>query len=79
MALFDLADDAGVVNQLPTGRAKFFQVDVSSAEDIRKAVDGSLEWTKETGAPLGGVVACAGIAAPAKVVLPRGEAEGRKS
>ena len=67
VALFDLADKAGVVGQLPAGRARFFQVDVSSSSDLQKAVDGTVEWVQGTGAPLGGVVASAGVAAPAKV------------
>lgn len=67
VALFDLADKAGVVGQLPAGRAQFFKVDVSSTSDLEKAVNGTIEWVKQTGAPLGGVIASAGVAAPAKV------------
>lgn len=68
VALFDLADNQDVVSQLPGGRAKFFKVDVTSTSDIQEAVDATVQWTKETNAPLGGVVASAGIAAPAKVL-----------
>ena len=71
VALFDLADDGNVASQLPAGLAKFFQVDVTSTSDILNAIDGTIEWTRATGAPLGGVIACAGIAAPAKVCRER--------
>ena len=57
------------MSQLPSGRAKFFRVNVTSPEEVQQAVDATVEWTKATRAVLGGVVASAGIAAPAKVSL----------
>lgn len=49
---------------------KFFHANVLETESIAAAVKGSLEWIKETGFELGGVVAAAGVSTPAKVVTP---------
>ncbi len=48
-------------------RAKLFITDVSDTESIAKAVRGTMEWVKDTGKDLGGVVAAAGVANPSKV------------
>jgi NAD(P)-dependent dehydrogenase (short-subunit alcohol dehydrogenase family) len=52
---------------LSSSRVKFFQTDISKVEDIEKAVEGVVVWTKETGALLGGVINCAGIGTAGKV------------
>lgn len=46
---------------------KFFQTDVSNVNEIEKAVDGTVAWTKGTGAALGGVINCAGVGTVGKV------------
>ena len=50
-----------------SNRIQFYHVDISSSADIEKAVEDTAEWSKRTGAPLGGVVCCAGVLAPGKV------------
>lgn len=49
---------------------KFFQANVLETDSIAAAVKGSLEWIKQTGFELGGVVAAAGVSSPAKVTIP---------
>jgi 3-hydroxyacyl-CoA dehydrogenase/3-hydroxy-2-methylbutyryl-CoA dehydrogenase len=46
---------------------KFFQTNVLETSSIAAAVQGSLQWIKQTGYELGGVVAAAGVSTPAKV------------
>jgi 3-hydroxyacyl-CoA dehydrogenase / 3-hydroxy-2-methylbutyryl-CoA dehydrogenase len=47
--------------------AKFFVCNVLKTESIEAAVRGTVEWVKETGKPLGGVVPAAGVGNPATV------------
>ncbi|KAL0579499.1 hypothetical protein V5O48_002541, partial [Marasmius crinis-equi] len=54
-------------------RVKFFKIDITHVDEIEKAVDGTVEWTKTTGATLGGVVNCAGVAVASKIVDSRNE------
>ncbi len=56
-----------LLKELGTERLRFFQADVSSTESIAAAVKGSIDWVKQTGKELGGVVAAAGVANPSKV------------
>jgi hypothetical protein len=49
---------------------KFFEANVLETDSIAAAVKGSLEWIKQTGFELGGVVAAAGVSTPAKVLPP---------
>jgi len=46
---------------------KLFLVDITKPAEIEHAVEETVAWTKETGAPLGGVVNCAGVGIAAKV------------
>jgi 3-hydroxyacyl-CoA dehydrogenase/3-hydroxy-2-methylbutyryl-CoA dehydrogenase len=48
--------------------AKWVQTDISNVQDVQNAVDTAAAWARETGAPLSGVVCCAGIALAAKIV-----------
>lgn len=57
-------------DQLDTKRVQFFQVDITNVEQIVKAVEDVAEWTKKTGAHLGGVINCAGVGVAAKVRNP---------
>ena len=50
-----------------TNRAKFWELDITEVEDIIKAVEEVILWTKQTGALLGGVINCAGVGTGAKV------------
>ncbi|KAJ3890873.1 3-hydroxy-acyl-CoA-dehydrogenase [Lentinula edodes] len=49
-------------------QVKFYPTDITVVNDIEKAVDGTVNWTKQTGAALGGVINCAGVAAGAKII-----------
>ena len=49
---------------------RFFTTNVLETESIAAAVKGALQWIKETGFELGGVVAAAGVSTPAKVLSP---------
>jgi len=41
---------------------KFLETDITVVEQVQNAVKQTIEWTKETGAILGGVINCAGMA-----------------
>ncbi|RXW23659.1 hypothetical protein EST38_g2213 [Candolleomyces aberdarensis] len=51
-----------------SSRVRYFAVDIREVDQINKGVEGTVEWTKETSAPLGGVVNCAGVAVAAKII-----------
>ena len=61
----ELGDE--LVKEVGGGKVKFFQTDVLETDSITAAVKGSLEWAKETGKEVGGVIAAAGVSTPAKV------------
>jgi NAD(P)-dependent dehydrogenase (short-subunit alcohol dehydrogenase family) len=69
ISLLDLNAEAGekIVKELGAERTKFFETDVSDTKSVEAAVAGTLAWVKETGRPLVGVVAAAGVGAAAKV------------
>jgi len=70
ISLLDINEEAGERTVKELGeRAKFFEVDVRDTESISKAVEGTVEWVKQTGKEIGGVVAAAGVGLPAKVIL----------
>jgi hypothetical protein len=58
-----------LVQELGENKVKFFSTNVLETESIAGAVRGTLEWAKETGREIGGVIAAAGVATPAKVSL----------
>lgn len=61
----ELAED--LVKQIGGGKTKFFEANVLETDSITAAVKGAIEWTKETGKTIGGVLAAAGVSTPAKV------------
>jgi 3-hydroxyacyl-CoA dehydrogenase/3-hydroxy-2-methylbutyryl-CoA dehydrogenase len=61
----ELAEE--LVKDIGGGKSRFFQTDVLETESIATAVKGALAWSKETGKEIGGVIAAAGVATPAKV------------
>ncbi|KFY21077.1 hypothetical protein V491_03184 [Pseudogymnoascus sp. VKM F-3775] len=69
VAILDMNEElaATLVAEYPKS-TKFFQTNVLATESIAAAVKGSLEWIKETGYELGGVVAAAGVSTPAKII-----------
>lgn len=56
-----------LVDQLGNKRVKFFETDVPDTDSIAAAVQGTMEWVKQTGKEVGGVVAAAGVGNPGKV------------
>ena len=62
-----------LVQDLPKGQTTFFQCDVSDTESISQAVQGSLQWIRETGKELGGIIAAAGVSTPAKILDRHGD------
>jgi hypothetical protein len=68
VSLLDLNAGAGekIVKELGE-RSRFFEVDVSDTASVEQAVNGSVEWVKQTGKAIGGVVAAAGVGGAAKV------------
>lgn len=69
VAILDMNEENGqeLVKKIGSGKTKFFECNVLETESIEKAVKGSVEWAKETGKVIGGVVAAAGVSTPAKV------------
>ncbi|KAI5121872.1 hypothetical protein M0805_001080 [Coniferiporia weirii] len=55
-------------DELRGERVRFFKTDITADGEVEAAVEGTVSWAKETGATLGGVVNCAGIATAAKVI-----------
>jgi 3-hydroxyacyl-CoA dehydrogenase/3-hydroxy-2-methylbutyryl-CoA dehydrogenase len=68
-AILDMNEELAqeLVNEIGGGKAKFFETNVLETESIAAAVRGTLEWVKETGKEVGGVIAAAGVSTPAKV------------
>lgn len=55
------------MKQIGTERVRFFQCDVADTESVTAVVKDVLRWVGETGRPIGGVVAAAGVGFPGKV------------
>ncbi|KAF2177697.1 3-hydroxyacyl-CoA dehydrogenase type-2 [Zopfia rhizophila CBS 207.26] len=74
VSLLDLNSDSGskIVQELGE-RAKFFETDVSNSESIEKAIKGTVEWVKQTGKEIGGVVAGAGVGLPGLIIDKKNE------
>ncbi|TEB28373.1 NAD(P)-binding protein [Coprinellus micaceus] len=53
---------------LSSSNVKYFQVDILEVSQIQDAVDKTAQWVKETGAPIGGVVNCAGVGVAGKII-----------
>lgn len=71
VAILDMNEESGqeLVEEIGGGKTKFFECNVLETDSVAAAVKGALEWSKETGKLLGGVVAAAGVANPAKVCV----------
>jgi hypothetical protein len=70
VAILDMNEENGqeLVKKLSTS-TKFFECNVLETESVTKAVQDAAKWAKETGKPLGGVIAAAGVSTPATVSL----------
>jgi len=49
-------------------RVLYIKADITKVDEIERAVERAAEWTKETGAPFGGVLNCAGMGKPKLLV-----------
>ncbi|KAG7093446.1 hypothetical protein E1B28_007124 [Marasmius oreades] len=56
-----------------SSRVKFFKTDITEADEIEKAVTATVEWCHSTGATLGGVINCAGVAVASRIIDSRNE------
>lgn len=76
VAILDLNAENGaeLVSNLPKGVARFFECNVLETESITAAVAGAVDWIKETGKPLAGVVPAAGVSTPATILDRNGDA-----
>lgn len=74
VSLLDLNSDNGskIVSELGS-RAKFFETDVTSTEAIADAINGTVAWIKQTNAPIGGVIAGAGVGLPGLIIDKKNE------
>ncbi|KAI9783176.1 MAG: hypothetical protein M1816_001466 [Peltula sp. TS41687] len=61
-----------LINDTDHDRIRFFPTDVSKSESIKHAVNETVNWARETGKEIGGVVAAAGVAMPAKIIDKKG-------
>ncbi|KAJ7574313.1 3-hydroxyacyl-CoA dehydrogenase [Mycena floridula] len=67
-AYVSILDRSPPPETLPSARIRFFEVDITVNEQLEKAVESTLTWTRETDAILGGVVNCAGVGIAAKIL-----------
>ncbi|KAJ7230451.1 3-hydroxy-acyl-CoA-dehydrogenase [Mycena pura] len=67
-AYISIVDRSPPPDDLPPAKVKFFETDITQVEQIERAVDGTVAWATETGAPLGGVINCAGVATAFKII-----------
>ncbi|KAH8790501.1 putative 3-hydroxyacyl-CoA dehydrogenase-like protein [Hyaloscypha sp. PMI_1271] len=69
-AILDMNEELALelVKEIGGDRTKFFETNVLETESIAAVVKGALEWVKETGKEIGGVIAAAGVSTPAKIL-----------
>lgn len=70
VAVLDMNEELGrrlIDSMGHNNRLRFFPTDVSNSESIEKAVNETLDWARQTGKEIGGVIAAAGVVNPAKV------------
>lgn len=51
-----------------TSNVMFFKTDITNLEEIASGVESTAKWASKTGAPLGGVINCAGSGTAAKII-----------
>ncbi|EWC48677.1 hypothetical protein DRE_01899 [Drechslerella stenobrocha 248] len=74
VAILDLNESLAndVIKATSASKVRFFETDVTSTEQVAASVQAAAEWTRSTGAPLGGIVAAAGVANPGLIYSKRG-------
>ncbi|KAH7155674.1 hypothetical protein B0J13DRAFT_582558 [Dactylonectria estremocensis] len=74
-AIFDMNEEDGTeLAKDLSSSAKFFTCNVLETESIASAVQGAVEWSKQTSKPLGGVIPAAGVSTPATMLDRHGKA-----
>jgi len=58
-----------LVQEIGGGKTKFFKCNVLETESVETAVNGAVEWSRETGKNIGGVIAAAGVGLPSRVCV----------
>jgi NAD(P)-dependent dehydrogenase (short-subunit alcohol dehydrogenase family) len=73
--IIDLNEAAGreMVNDLSPERTNFATANVAETGDIAEAVEKTMSWILQTGKPLGGVIAAAGVGNAAKIIDRHGQ------
>ncbi|KIK62015.1 hypothetical protein GYMLUDRAFT_165638 [Collybiopsis luxurians FD-317 M1] len=67
-AYVSILDRAPPPSELISSQVKFYETDITVVSQIEKAVEETVNWTKQTGAVLRGVVNSAGVAAGSKII-----------
>ena len=65
VSILDVSPAPGAISD--SSRVRYFQTDISKEAEVERAVDGTVGWTRESGAQLGGVVNAAGVGTVGKV------------
>ncbi|KAI9684143.1 MAG: hypothetical protein M1829_003413 [Trizodia sp. TS-e1964] len=75
VSILDLNEESGkqLVQDIGPEQAKFIKTDVSCSKSIAAAVQASLEWIRETGMELGGIITAAGVGTAVKIIDRTGE------
>jgi NAD(P)-dependent dehydrogenase (short-subunit alcohol dehydrogenase family) len=60
VSVIDLADGPAEMAELSSVR--FNRTDITKTDEIQAALEATISWTEQTGAKLGGVINCAGVA-----------------
>ena len=69
IAVLDLrADNGAKVEQELGSRTKFFEVDVTDTESLETTVTAIVQWVKQTGKAIGGVIPAAGVGLPGLLI-----------
>lgn len=53
---------------LSSSDVKFCKIDITLVDEVKTAVKATVEWASSTGAPLGGVINCAGVGTASKII-----------
>jgi len=73
VAILDIKPPDATNIELAPSRVKFWELNITKVDFITKVVDEVISWTKQNGAPLGGVINCAGVGAAAKIIGANGQ------
>jgi 3-hydroxyacyl-CoA dehydrogenase/3-hydroxy-2-methylbutyryl-CoA dehydrogenase len=67
IAVLDIQDIPTEAKNVLGDRVRYFKADLTKDAELEQAVNQSLQWSRQTGAILGGVVNCGGVAVAQKV------------